>query len=168
MILQAAQGAVLTFAEPVNLARGQIGHLDRGSLPGAVTIRSPESRPGAGDQLEVVTHNVQITRDQIEALQPIQFRYGQSYGSGRDLIIYLTMPAGANPAGGGSPRKNRVPAVSAAELVHVDRIRLQLDNPRELAPAPRRKPRPRTVPAIGDHLPGSLQVRFRPQSRDVP
>ncbi len=134
VILQAAQGAVLTFAEPVNLARGQIGHLARGSLPGAVTIRSPESRAGAGDQLEVVTHNVQIARDRIEAPQPIQFRYGKSYGSGRDLIIYLTMPAGVSPTGGGSSKKNRVPAVSAAELVHVDRIRLQLDNPRELTP----------------------------------
>lgn len=144
VILQAAQGAVLTFAEPVNLARGQIGHLDRGLLPGAVTIRSPESRPGAGDQLEVVTHNVQITRDQIEAPQPIQFRYGPSYGSGRDLIIYLTTPASVNPAGGGSPRRNRVPAVSAAELVHVDRIRLQLDNPRELAPAAESKTNTKT------------------------
>lgn len=134
VILQAAQGAVLTFAEPVNLARGQIGHLARGLLPGAVTIRGPESRPGAGDQLEVVTHNVQITRDRIEAPQPIQFRYGKSYGSGRDLIIYLTEPGRVNSAGVGSSRKTRAPAVSAAELVHVDRIRLQLDNPRELAP----------------------------------
>jgi len=144
VILQAAQGAVLTFAEPVNLARGQIGHLDRGSLPGAVTIRSPESRPGAGDQLEVVTHNVQMTRDQIEAPQPIQFRYGPNYGSGRDLIIYLTTPAAANLAGGASPRKNRTPTVSAAELVHVDRIRLQLDNPREPAPAAEGKAKTKT------------------------
>lgn len=134
VILQAAQGAVLTFDEPVNLARGQIGHLARGSLPGAVTIRSPESRPGAGDQLEVVTRNVQMTRDRIEAPQPIQFRYGQSYGSGRDLIIYLTTPAKIGPAGGGTQGKNRTPTVASAELVHVDRIRLQLDNPRELAP----------------------------------
>ena len=97
MILQAAEGAVLTFDEPVNLARGQIGHLARGSLPGAVTIRSPESRPGAADQLEVVTHNVQMTRDRIEAPQPIQFRYGKSYGSGRDLIIYLATAGGSGP-----------------------------------------------------------------------
>lgn len=142
VILQAAQGAVLTFAEPINLARGQIGHLDRGSLPGEVTIRSPESRPGAGDQFEVVTHNVQLARDQIKAPQPLRFRYGPSYGSGRDLIIYLTTPAGMNLTESGSPRKNRVPLVSAAELVHVDRIRLQLDNPRELASTAQAKAEP--------------------------
>ena len=135
VILQAAEGAVLTFDEPINLARGQIGALARGTLPGPVTIRSPESRPGAADQLEVVTHHVQITRDRIEAPQPIRFRYGKSYGSGRDLIIRLTLPAGPSPAGGGLGSKQRLPMVASAELVHVDQIRLQLDNPKEFAPA---------------------------------
>lgn len=141
VILQAAEGAVLTFAEPVNLARGQIGRLAHGTLPGAVTIRSPESRPGAADQLEVVTHNVQMTRERIETPQPIQFRYGNSYGSGRDLIIHLALPVEKRP-GGGTGAKQRPPGISSAELVHVDRIRLQLDNPEELAPAAAAKERP--------------------------
>ncbi len=156
VILQAAQGAVLTFDEPVNLARGQIGHLSRGSLPGPVTIRSPESRPGAGDRLEVVTHDVQMTRDRIEAPQPIQFRYGRSYGSGRDLIINLTTPARGLSGTGESPSKNRVPTVSSAELVHVDRIRLQLDNPKELAPAAEAK-----APATAMQLEITCQGPFK-------
>jgi len=135
VILQASEGAVLTFDEPVNLARGQLGRLARGALPGEVTIRSPESRPGAGDQLEVVTHNVQMNRERIETAQPIRFRYGRSYGSGRDLIIHLVLPAEKRSSGGGPAVKPRAPGVSSAELVHVDRIRLQLDNPQDLAPA---------------------------------
>jgi len=131
VILQAGEGAILTFDEPVNLARWQIGRLVRGTLPGPVIIRSPESRPGAADQLEVATHHVQMTRDRIEAPQPIRFRYGNSYGSGRDLIIYLAPPAEAPSAGGNLGSKQRVPMIASAELVHVDRIRLQLDNPGE-------------------------------------
>jgi len=142
VILQAGEGAVLTFDEPVNLARGQIGRLARGTLPGPVTIRSPESRPGAADQLEVSTHNVQMTRDRIEAPQPIRFRYGNSYGSGRDLIIYLAPPAEATAAGGNLRSKHRPPMIASAELVHVDRIRLQLDNPKEFGSgtAPQARP----------------------------
>jgi len=132
VILQAGEGAILTFDEPVNLARGQIGRLARGMLSGPVTIRSPESRPGAADQLEVTTHHVQMTRDRIETPQPIQFRHGNSYGSGRDLIIYLAPPAETAAAGGNLGSKQRMPMVSSAELVHVDRIRLQLDNPQKL------------------------------------
>ena len=135
VILQAGEGAVLTFDEPVNLARGQIGRLARGTLPGSVTIRSPESRPGAADQLEVVTNHVQMTRERIETAQPITFRYGNSYGSGRDLIIHLALPVEKRSAGGSPAAKQRLPGVASAELVHVDRIRLQLDNPKELAPA---------------------------------
>jgi hypothetical protein len=144
VIMQAAEGAVLAFDEPVNLARGQIGRLAHGSLPGSVTIRSPESRPGAADQLEVATRNVQMTRERIETAQPITFRYGNSYGSGRDLIIHLALPVEKRAAGGGSAPKQRLPGVSSAELVHVDRIRLQLDNPKELAPAAEAKDRPGT------------------------
>ena len=144
VIMQAGEGAVLTFDEPVNLARGQIGRLARGTLPGSVTIRSPESRPGAADQLEVVTHNVQMTRERIETPQPIPFRYGNSYGSGRDLIIHLALPVEKRSAGGAPAAKQRMPGVASAELVHVDRIRLQLDNPKELAPAAAAKDRPAT------------------------
>ncbi len=135
VILQAREGAVLTFDEPVNLARGQLGRLARGTLPGEVTIRSPESRPGAADQLEVVTHNVQMNRERIETPQPIKFRYGRSYGSGRDLIIHLALPVEKRATGAGPAVKQRIPGVSSAELVHVDRIRLQLDNPKDLAPS---------------------------------
>ena len=107
-----------------------------------MTIRSPESRPGAADQLEVVTHNVQMTRERIETAQPITFRYGNSYGSGRDLIIHLALPVEKRSAGGGPAAKQRLPGVASAELVHVDRIRLQLDNPKELAPAAAAKDQP--------------------------
>lgn len=141
VILQAGEGAVLTFDEPVNLARGQIGRLARGTLPGPVTIRSPESRPGAADQLEVTTHHVQIARDRIEAPQPIRFRYGNSYGSGRDLIIYLTLPEPTTASGENPGGKQQIPQIASAELVHVDRIRLQLENPKEFdSAAAARKP----------------------------
>lgn len=146
VILQSGEGAVLTFDEPVNLARGQIGRLARGTLPGPVTIRSPESRPGAADQLEVATHHVQITRDRIEAPQPIRFRYGNSYGSGRDLIIYLTLPEPTTASGENSGAKQQIPKIAAAELVHVDRIRLQLDNPKELDSAGTAAPRSAAPP----------------------
>lgn len=132
VVLQANEGAVLTFDDPLNLARGQIGRLARGTLPGPVTIRSPESRPGAADQIEIVTHNVQLSRDRIEAPQPIRFRYGRSYGSGRDLIIHLSHPVQTSSLDAQNAARRAAPTIASAELVHVDRIRLQLDNPHAL------------------------------------
>jgi hypothetical protein len=126
VVLQAAQGAVLTFDEPLNLPRGQIGRLSGGRLSGAVTIRSPESRPGAGDAIAVATRDVQVTRERIVAPHDVKFRYGPSYGAGRDLILTLDPPPKKNSGNG---EKVDLGSLRSLELVDVDRVHLQLDDP---------------------------------------
>jgi hypothetical protein len=128
IVLQASEAAILMFEGPLNLARGQIGRLNSGRLEGNVTIRSPESRAGADDALEILTDNVQMTPRQILAPNQIRFTYGKNSGSGSDLIIALDPPPNKGPADKRSQVK--IGSFKSLELVRVDQILLQLDSPK--------------------------------------
>jgi hypothetical protein len=89
IVLRANQGAVLEFQGGVDLARAKFGRLTGGRIQGEVRLYSPESTPGAGDNLELLTRNVQIEPQRVWTPHEVKFRYGESYGSGQDLIMSL-------------------------------------------------------------------------------
>jgi len=123
IILRAREGAELQFDSPLDVPRGKIGRLVGGRLPGKVVISGRESSPGAGDELQIVTSNVQMNEHRIETSDPVKFRFGPNRGSGRHLIISL-LPAED------SGKKKHGPAIGgikSVELVHLDKIRLQLE-----------------------------------------
>ena len=92
IILQAPEGAELEFDSRLDLTRFKIGRLIGGRLRGKVNIFRHASTPGGRDALEVVTSNVQLDQQRIQTPHPVRFRFGQSYGSGQDLIIsFLTI-----------------------------------------------------------------------------
>jgi hypothetical protein len=128
VVLQAPEGAILQFGGELNLSRGKIGALEGGMLKGPVVIRSPESRPGADDALEFRTRDVLVTRQRIHAPHQVKFRYGRSYGSGRDLIITLGTAEDRGRARGDALNA-QVGNLHSLELVHVDRVQLHLDHP---------------------------------------
>lgn len=119
VLLQAPEGAVLDFDGATNPARGQFGRIQGGTLNGPVTIRSPDRRPGDEDYLRLQTGNVQIAQDRIVAPHEVEFRYGQSHGSGRDLIVRM------EPAEEG--KEPKLGKLKTLELVHVDKIDVRLD-----------------------------------------
>ena len=127
VVLEAPEGAVLRSDQPINLARGEFGRLEGGRLIGPVTIRSPESRPGASDALLLRTRDVEISPDRIVAPHEIAFRYGKHYGSGRDLII--SMEQAERPGSGSREGKLPVGRLESLELVHVREIHLELADP---------------------------------------
>ncbi|MCH5372541.1 MAG: hypothetical protein JJ992_01085, partial [Planctomycetes bacterium] len=145
-VLQASESAVLTFEEPLNLARGQIGRLASGLLNGSVTIRSPETTPGAGDSLEILTDNVHLTAEQIEAPGQVQFGFGKNTGRGRHLIITLDP---ARPRAAGKMEQMAIGELRTLELVQVDYIRMHLDNSKRAGKPSTSKNKPR-LPAQVD------------------
>lgn len=101
VVMRASEGAQLKFDQPivlktVDLAKRQ---LVGGRLKGLITIEREPSKPGARDQLLITTRDVELVGDRAFSPHPVKFRFGESYGSGRDLEIQLASDAG-RPGGG--------------------------------------------------------------------
>ncbi|MBN1590545.1 MAG: hypothetical protein JW888_13605 [Pirellulales bacterium] len=125
VVLEAPEGALLRFDEPFDLSRAQIGQLVGGRFEGPISIRSAGKSEAPDDDLWVVTRDVQLTEEHIWTPQPVQFRYGPHFGSGREMRICLLSSDDI-----GSTRKNRrgprVSGLESFELVHLDRLHLRL------------------------------------------
>ena len=118
-VLRAPQGAVLEFDEPLDLRQGRLARLVGGSLRGQVTIRGPASAPGAEDDIEVVTRDIELEELEIRTSELVQFRHGRSSGSGRGLVARLTPREG--PAGHG-------PNIGGVDSVRLDRdVRIRVE-----------------------------------------
>lgn len=119
IVLRAPQGAVLQFDRPLDVGHATVGRLLSGTLRGNIRIFSPPSRPGANDALELTTRNVKIDRERVYTPSTVDFRYGSSFGSGRDLTITLRpedkQQSGSSPTVGG---------LSVLQLARVDRLHL--------------------------------------------
>ncbi len=118
IVMRAPQGAKLQFDRDIDPRHAEIGKIVSGQLMGEVTITKSESHPGAGDDLHAVTQSVQINQQRISAPNDVRFRYGKSYGSGRDLIINLLSE-------GTSKNVPEVSGIRNLELVHVDKFHLE-------------------------------------------
>ena len=91
VILQAADGALLKFDQPLSLRQANLGRLrlESGILLGQVTIRSQGKSPGPEDDLLIVTRDVELTEDQISTPHDVEFRMGPNRGSGSHMRISL-------------------------------------------------------------------------------
>jgi hypothetical protein len=85
LVLRAPQGAALEFDEPLDLKQGRLAKLIGGHLRGQVTIRGTPTAPGAEDDIEIVTRDVELDELEVRTVETVQFRYGRSSGSGRGL-----------------------------------------------------------------------------------
>ena len=112
IVLRAPQGAVLEFDEPLDLRAGRLAKLIGGSLRGQVTIRGTASAPGAEDDIEIVTRDVELDELEVRTGEMVQFRHGRSSGSGRGLAARLRPRAG--PAGQG-------PNIGGVDVIRLDR-----------------------------------------------
>ncbi len=119
LVLRAPQGAVLEFDEPLDLRQGRLARLIGGSLRGQVTIRGTPSAPGADDDIEIVTRDVELEEFEIRTAEMVQFRYGRSTGSGRALLARLLPRAGAADQG---------PGIGGVDSIRLDRdVQMRLE-----------------------------------------
>ena len=100
VILQASNGALLTFDQPLSLRQANLAklRLKSGMLQGQVTIRSQGKSTGPEDDLLIVTRDVELTEDQISTPHVVEFRMGPNYGSGSHMRINLL--SGEDDSGG--------------------------------------------------------------------
>src|SRR5262249_28208354 len=102
--------------------KAEFGKLRGGQLHGEIRIFGPESYPGAEDQIEILTSEINITEQLISTIYKVDFRFGHSFGSGEHLNITL-----APTQAGGKGKQSMGLAVSGAkslELVHVKKFHL--------------------------------------------
>ncbi len=92
MRTQEDQSAVLQFENEVDISRLQLGKLTGAEIKGSVLIYSAATRPEGGDDLEVHARDIKMVGNEIASEHPVQFRFGPSHGSGRDMRITL-LPA---------------------------------------------------------------------------
>ncbi|MCA9267906.1 MAG: hypothetical protein KDA41_05520, partial [Planctomycetales bacterium] len=131
VVLDAPEGAILQFDKSLDLRRAEFGKLVGGRLAGEVTIRSNESQPGADDRLFLATRNIDMDQQRIWTPHEVEFRYGQSHGRGRDLIISL-LPGPQSQLGSSGPN---IGGIQSLELVHLERLHLAADSPGLLSAA---------------------------------
>ncbi len=134
MILEAPDGAVLQFDQPLEITKAKAGRLVGGLLRGKVTIRSDWKEPGPEDDLLIETNDVQLSERTISTPNPVDFRWGPHFGRGHDMVI--TLLAGQSKPGGvvGGPN---VAGIESFEMRHVERLHLDLGS---AAPAASRSP----------------------------
>jgi hypothetical protein len=119
LVLRVPQGAVLEFDEPLDLRQGRLARLIGGSLRGQVTIRGTPSAPGAEDDIEIVTRDVELAELEVRTTEAVQFRYGRSTGSGRAMIARLLPRAEASENG---------PSIGGVDSIRLDRdVKLRLE-----------------------------------------
>ncbi len=87
ILLQAEKGAELEFDQPFDLKRGSIGRLKAARLNGRIVIRGEGKSPGPDDDLYAVTSDVQLSEQRVWAPNPIEFRWGRSWGRGAEMQI---------------------------------------------------------------------------------
>jgi hypothetical protein len=119
IILRSTQGAILQFDKPLDFARAEFSRLIGGRLPGELTISSPPSSPTANDALHITTRNLQMDSQRAFTPHDVDFQYGDSYGRGRDLTLFLKPSENTNkelPVGG----------VGALQLSRIERLHLDL------------------------------------------
>lgn len=150
IVLDAPEGAVLRFDEPLDLGQAKVGRLVSGRLIGPVVIRSQGKSPGPEDDLRITTRDVVLTEKLVTTPHPVEFQWGPNRGRGEDLAIELA----PDPKGG-----KHGPGVSGVKSLVVRRVeRLQLEFPEKdvsgkapsapgLAAPPGKPSRPGTVQA---------------------
>lgn len=120
VVMQAQEGALLQFDEEVDLSRGQFGRLIGGRIVGDIRVFSLPSHPGADDGLELTTRNLQIDRLKARTPHEVKFRYGASFGSGRDLEI--TLAPSEHVISGNKKKTPPVGGIDSLQLAHIDQI----------------------------------------------
>ena len=118
IVLEALEGATAQFDQPLDLQGGKIGRLLGAKFHGPVKIRGTPSKPGGADDIDATTQDVQMNTELIWTPEPVDFRFGQNFGHGRDLQIRL-LPS--NHAGDHGPS---VGGIRTIELMHDVRMRL--------------------------------------------
>jgi len=122
-ILQAPEGALLTFDRPLDLRKGDVGRLLAGQLRGRITVRSRGKLPGPEDDLLAVTRDVELTEQRLWTPHPVEFTWGRSSGRGAELEVKF-LPG--ERGDGGRRHGMNIGGVEVAKLSRLEHLLLDL------------------------------------------
>jgi hypothetical protein len=122
VFVRSPQGAILQFDQPFDLASAKVGRLVGGQMLGRVSIDSDQKDPGPADDLHVAAQDLFLREDQVSSTQPVEFRWGPNWGTGRELLIRL-LP---RPDGNKGRRGPNVGGVQSIEVRQNVRLYLEL------------------------------------------
>ena len=122
IVLYAPAGAIMVFSRPLDLRTGDVECPSSGRLLGEITITSPGATDGPEDDLHIVTRDVQLTSERVSTTNPVQFRYGASHGSGRNLVIKLQQEGDAPTSADKAPD---VKGIESFELLTLEHLHLE-------------------------------------------
>ena len=88
-VLRCESGANLKFDKSIREVLSGKSKMKAARLTGIVDIYRPPSKPGQNDAMHIETSNVQIDKKRIYTLEQVQFAFGSSWGSGRNMQIDL-------------------------------------------------------------------------------
>ena len=120
IVMQAAEGAEIKFAESLDVMSGGAPPIDRGRMIGPVRIY----RTNVGDDdyaIDLHTANVGIDQQKIWTTESIEMQVGQAHMVGRDLTIHLAGPATGSGGGGGVSS-----ILHRMELIYLDQFVMPL------------------------------------------
>lgn len=130
VVLQAPAGALLDFEDVSDIVQGKLNGFLGGQLRGDVVIRSGMRKPGPEDNLRIETRDVQLSKEDIYAPYDVEFRLGESNGSGRRMRIDFTQEETVN---GNSPLGEfdvaGIEEVQMDELDHLHLVPARNDEP---------------------------------------
>ena len=178
IILQPSEGAILQFDEEFDLTRAQdrptCGRRDERCRHDSTSAVAP----GADDDLLIVTREVKLIEDRVVTPEAVNFRFGKSYGSGRDMTILLERDD--PPGKQGKAKRQRSTASNRSRSRARSSVHMIRPSGDGAEPPAARSPRasaanrfrtwrrPRPEPAAGqNHLPGSVPLRHRTISGHV-
>jgi lipopolysaccharide export system protein LptA len=131
IVLEAPQGALLRFDGPVDLGGAKMGRLKGGRLVGPVTIHSDWKQPGADDDLEIKTRDIDLVDQTVSTPNPVDFRWGSHFGRGRGMVMKLSTGA---PRVGMEAAGPNINGITSFELQQVERLHLDLGQATASAP----------------------------------
>lgn len=161
IITEGNQGAHLVF-DDFHPEQGRIGQITRGEFPGPILIHSDMRQPGPEDDLVIHTSDLKMNTKLLYSDQPVDFRLGQNYGSGRELEIRFLADEHVQPHESGL----RISGFDSLEIRREVRMRLQL-NTDTLMPGTGAKDaqtQPLTAPSAGPAL-GAASIGASPAVR---
>ena len=123
IILQAPEGAILEFDEAFDLRQMKVGRLLGGRLTGPVKIRSHGGSSGAGDELSIVTRDVELSEYHVWTTNAVDFQLGPHHGRGRQMRIKLLPGDETSQAGEHGPN---IAGVEMLQVHNVERLHLEL------------------------------------------
>lgn len=135
IMLDAAQGAEVAFAKPLEVLGSGAPPIKSGQLLGDVTIRSlpetPDTPLPPRDRLRISTRDVGIDSRRIWTNEALRMQWGKSVMEGRNLTIRLAGGGAIPTTGGQSP----LSILDSMELVYLDRLQIPVPARGRMQPA---------------------------------